>query len=100
MRIDLGDLMPGESRAIQLPSNTAAILPLTPRESALVRTVRDKINGYYPSAPPEELPVTAEEFDACYHAFLCNAKEHGRSLVPRSRSGRGILFKNVEIYVP
>lgn len=71
-------------------------------DDELVCAVRDRIYACMPTyttPAPEEMPVSAEEFDACERAVQKNLKLRGLPPIPFTRTGRGMLFKNVEIYI-
>lgn len=68
----------------------------------LVRAVRDRIYALMPdfqTAPPDELPVTLAEYEACERAVLKHLEESELPPFVFTRTGRGMLFKNVEIYI-
>ena len=49
--------------------------------------------------PPAEMPVSAAEYSACLAAVKENMQDRGEAPIPYTRTGRGILFKNIEIYI-
>ena len=71
-----------------------------PYDSANVRRVVERINDAIVSngEPPDEMRVSDAEYADCETAVLMWLKERGMSPHPFTRTGRGILFKNVEIY--
>lgn len=72
---------------------------MTEADAVLVNAVRDRINAYtLETGPPPELPVSLEEFDACERAVREYLESRGVDPIPFTRTGRGILFKNVELY--
>ena len=69
--------------------------PLTPHELELVNVVRERINNARPI--PADMTVTREELAACERAVRIHLEEHNQPPFPHSRTGRGFLFKNVEL---
>ena len=62
----------------------------------VVRRINDAIMR--DGKPPDMMPVSDEEYADCTTAVLAQLADARQPLAPYTRHGRGILFKNVEIY--
>jgi len=68
------------------------------RQVEIANRVLRRINDFYPGPPPAQLKVTPEEYAACELIVLAQIEARGFPPFPFTRTGRGILFKDVELY--
>lgn len=73
---------------------------MTLEEIALTLNVRERIycDGSLSREMPEEMEVSQAEYLACEKAVMENMEMRGDVPILYTRTGKGILFKNVEIY--